>query len=97
VCALKFTGERIAVWAARAALNVTVVPLPGAACGDMPRGVVGHWTLDAEQAGVEIGDDQEERVAWVVGVGHGPYSVAQILRMIKDVIIRKICAMSAGS
>ena len=62
---LEFAGERIAVWAARAALDVTIMLLPGAANREMPRGIVGHRTLDAEQASVEIGDDQEE------GVGEG--------------------------
>ena len=87
VCLLEFAGERVAIWAGRAALDVTIVQLPGAVGGEMPRGIIGHRTLDAEQASVEIGDDQEEGVAGVVGVGHGPCSIAQFLRMIKDVII----------
>ena len=66
MCALEFAGKRGAVWAGRAALNVTIVQLPGAVGGDMPRGVVGHRALDAEHAGVEIGDDQKERVSGVV-------------------------------
>ena len=65
MCALEFAGERVAIWAGRAALDVTIVQLPGAVSGDMPRGIVGHRTLDAKQAGIEIGDDQEERVAGV--------------------------------
>ena len=60
---LEFAGERVAIWAGRAALDVTIVLLPGAVGGDMPRGIIGHRTLDAEQASVEIGDDQEEGVA----------------------------------
>ena len=96
MCALELAGKRVAIWAGRAALDVTIVLLPGAADREMPRGVIGHRTLDAEQAGVEIGDDQEEGVAGVVRVGHGPCSIAQILRMIKDVIIRKIRTQKAG-
>ena len=67
---LEFAGERVAVWAGWAALDVTIMLLPGAADREMPRGIVGHRTLDAEQASVEIGDDQEEGVAGV-RVGHG--------------------------
>jgi hypothetical protein len=89
VCALEFAGERLAIWAGWAALDVTIVLLPGPTDREMPRGIIGHWTLDAEQASVEIGDDQEEDIAGV-GIGHGPCSIAQFLRMIKDVIIRKI-------
>ena len=68
MCALEFAGERVAIWAGRAALDVTIVLLPGAAGREMPRAIVGHRTLDAEQASVEIGDDQEEGVAGVVVV-----------------------------
>src|ERR1700722_2737671 len=57
----------------------------GAVGSDMPRGIIGHRTLDAEQTSVEIGDDQEEDVTGVGG-GHGPCSVAQILPTITDVI-----------
>jgi hypothetical protein len=67
---LEFAGERVTVWAGRAALDVTIMLLPGAADREMPRGIVGHRTLDAEQASVEIGDDQEEGVV-EVEVGHG--------------------------
>jgi hypothetical protein len=70
VCALELAGECLAIWAGRAALDVTIVLLPGAANREMPRGIIGHRTLDAEQASVEIGDDQEEGVAGVRG-GHG--------------------------
>jgi hypothetical protein len=90
VCALELAGECLTIWAGWAALDVTILLLPGAINREMPRGIAGHRTLDAEQASVEIGDDQEESVAGVVGVSHGPCSIAQILRMIKDVIIRKI-------
>jgi hypothetical protein len=65
---LKLARQRVAVRTGRAALDVAIVPLPGTAGGDMPQGVVGHRSLDAEHAGVDIGDDQEERVA---GVGRG--------------------------
>jgi hypothetical protein len=67
---LEFAGERVAVWAGWAALDVTIVLLPGAINREMPRGIIGHRALDAEQASVEIGDDQEEGVV-EVGVGHG--------------------------
>jgi hypothetical protein len=70
VCALEFAGKHVAIWAGRPALDMTIVQLPGTVGGDMPRSVVGHRTLDAEQASVEIGDDQEEGVAGV-RVGHG--------------------------
>jgi hypothetical protein len=67
---LELAGQRVAIWAGWAALDVTIVLLPGATNREMPRGIIGHRTLDAEQASVEIGDDQEEGVAGV-RVGHG--------------------------
>jgi hypothetical protein len=70
VCALEFAGEGLAIWAGWAALDVTIVLLPGTTNREMPRGIIGHRTLDAEQASVEIGDDQEEGVVGV-RVGHG--------------------------
>ena len=39
MCALELAGERVAVLAGRAALDVTSVQLPGTVGGDMPRGV----------------------------------------------------------
>jgi hypothetical protein len=73
VCALELASERLAIWAGWAALDVTIVLLPGAVDREMPQGIIGHRTLDAEHAGVEIGDDQEEDVAGVGG-SHGPTS-----------------------
>ena len=63
---LVFAGERVAIWAGRAALDVALV-FSGAAGGQIPRAVIGHRTFDAEQASVEIGDDQEEDGAGVGG------------------------------
>ena len=45
---------------------------PRAAGGQVPWAVIGHRTLDGEQPGVEVGDDQEERLGRV-GVEHAPF------------------------
>src|ERR1700733_14764059 len=44
----------------------TAVFDPASLDREMPRGIIGHRTLDAEQTGVEIGEDQEGGVAGVV-------------------------------
>ena len=49
MCALEFAGKRFAIWAGWAALDVTIVLLPGAADREIPRGIIGHRALDAER------------------------------------------------
>ena len=65
---LELVGERVAIRARRAALDMTLF-FPRAAGGQIPRAVIGHRTLDAKQSRIEVGDNQEERLARV-GVGH---------------------------
>jgi hypothetical protein len=57
---LEFVGETVAIRAGRTAHDTTVL-FARSAGGQVPGAVIGHWTLDGEQAGIEVGDDEEER------------------------------------
>ena len=66
-------GQRAPVRTHRAATDVAIV-VSGARGGAFPRAVIGHRTFDAKPFRLEIGDDQEERLAGWVGFGcHGSF------------------------
>jgi len=63
---LELARQYLAVRTRRAATDVAAPLFLCALSGAPPRSIVSHRTFDAEQAGVEIGDDQKEGF---VGVG----------------------------
>jgi hypothetical protein len=60
VGATELSGECVAIGAGRSAGDA-VLMMARLAGGGFPRPVVGHRALDAEDAAVVVGDDQEER------------------------------------
>jgi hypothetical protein len=68
--ALKISGKLVPVRAARAAHDAPVkiiTPMPGSV---VPRPVVGHWTFNAKEPLIVIGNDEEKRCGWI-SVGRG--------------------------
>src|SRR3954452_6199714 len=66
---LKLARQCIAVWASWAAADIAAPLFLCALDGASPWAIVGHRAFDAEQAGVEIGDDQKEGFVGV-GISH---------------------------
>ena len=60
VSAPVFAGERVAIWAARTAYHVPLLPVAGLAGRSLPRAIVGHRSFDGEYAAIMVGDDQKK-------------------------------------
>jgi hypothetical protein len=64
---LVFSGERITIWAGRAANDLTLI-VAGMPGGLVPWPDVGHRAFDGEEASVMVDNDQKERLGrWRVG------------------------------
>lgn len=64
VCLAELGGERVPITAGWAACYEPLMLIAGRPSRSFPGSIVGHWTLNGEDAPVVVNDDEEERGGW---------------------------------